>query len=158
MRNLAFETAKPVPPSVPITLNQPLSQYPRSTFFETYFYSAASLDSVDTIVPCQRYIRGGRRIIGLLLKFLEGRQSYVGQIRLDSLDNPLQAYSHQNLWIGFSPEDHRPLVSALTLSEPSLTEGLSWFKVQLRGTLEWWFSLKQCQLHHVGKSSPLPRL
>ncbi|WQF81014.1 hypothetical protein CDEST_06028 [Colletotrichum destructivum] len=157
VRNLAFETAKPVPPSHSITLNQPLSQHPEAAFSKPYFYSAASLDCVDTIVPCQRYIDGRRHIIGLLLKFPEGRQSCVGQIRLDSLGNPIQAYSHQNLWIGFSLVHRRLFVSALTLSEPNLTEGLSWLKVQLHGTLEWWFSSTQCQLHHMGKSSPEPR-
>ncbi|OBR03246.1 hypothetical protein CH63R_12373 [Colletotrichum higginsianum IMI 349063] len=155
--HLAFETAKPVPPSRSITLNQPLSQNPISSLSKPYFYSAASLDCVDTIVPCQRYIDGRRHIIGLLLKFPEGRQSCVGQIRLDSLGNPIQAYSIQNLWIGFSLYRRRLFVSALTLSEPNLTEGLSWLKVQLHGTLEWWFSSTQCQLHHMGKSSPEPR-
>lgn len=150
VRNLAFQTPEPTPPSGSLALNQPLSQYPTSTFFESYFYSAASLDGVDKIVPCQRYIRGRRHIIGLLLKFPDDRQFCLGQIHLDSLDTSFQGHSHQNVWLGFSTDDHRPFVSTLTLSEPKFTEGLSWLEVQLRGILEWWFSLRQCQVFYMG--------
>ncbi|KAK1585888.1 uncharacterized protein LY79DRAFT_518029 [Colletotrichum navitas] len=158
VRNLFFETSVPAPASESLALPRPSSQHPRSTFFESYFYSTATLDGVRRIVPCQRYIHGKLRIIGLLLQFPGGRQSCVGQVRLDSLGNHLQADGNQSIWLGFSKDDHRPFVSALELSEPKQSEGLSWLEVQLCGTLEWWFSSRQCQVCYMGKSSPPTRL
>lgn len=158
VRNLCFETTEPAPASDSPTLPEPLSQHPKATFFESYFYSAARLDGVSKIVPYQCYSRGKRRIIGLLLQFPEGRESCVGQIRLDSLQNPLQTSGYQHVWLSFSKDDHRPFVSAVTLSEPNRDDGLSWFKVRFCGTIEWWFSSKQCQVCYMGKSSPPTRL
>lgn len=157
-RSLSFETPEPAPASSSLTLPQTLSQHPRATFFENYFYSTANLDGVDTIVPCQRYIRGRQRIVGLFLQFPEGRQSCVGQIRLDSLASPLQLSGHQRFWLGFSEDDHCPFVAGLELSEPTSSEGVSWLEVPLRGNLDWWFSLRQCQVYCGGKYSTPPRL
>ncbi|OHE90313.1 hypothetical protein CORC01_14386 [Colletotrichum orchidophilum] len=158
VRNLSFETPKPVSASDPPTLPEPLSKHPKSTFFESYFYSSALLDGVIKIVPCQRNLRGKQHIIGLLLQFPERRQSCVGQIRLDCLGSPLQLDDHQSIWLGFSTDDYRPFVSVLQLSESKPNEDLSWLEVQPCNTLEWWFSLRQCQVCYMGKSSPPTRL
>ncbi|KAH9235745.1 hypothetical protein K456DRAFT_34415 [Colletotrichum gloeosporioides 23] len=145
VRSLCFETPKPEPrPGSSLALQKPESPYPKS-FSESYFYSTAILDGIDMITLCQRYVWGKRRIIGLLLQFSGGRQSCVGQIRLDCLGNPLPLGSHQSIWLGFSKDDHRPFVSVLEFSEPKPTEGVWWFEVELFGRLEWWFSLKQSQ-------------
>ncbi|CAI0652177.1 unnamed protein product [Colletotrichum noveboracense] len=158
VRSLCFETPKPEPrPGSSLALQKPESPYPKS-FSESYFYSTAILDGIDMITLCQRYVWGKRRIIGLLLQFSGGRQSCVGQIRLDCLGNPLPLGSHQSIWLGFSKDDHRPFVSVLEFSEPKPTEGVWWFEVELFGRLEWWFSLKQSQVCHMGKSSPPTRL
>ncbi|TQN70739.1 hypothetical protein CSHISOI_04722 [Colletotrichum shisoi] len=153
--SLYFETPKPAPVSS-LTLQKPISRHPKS-FSESYFYTTADLDDIKMIVPCQRYVRGKRRIIGLLLQFPEGRQSCVGQVRLDSLGDPLRADGHQSIWLGFSESDHRPFVSAVVLSKPG-NEATSWLEVRFYGTLEWWFSLRQCQVCYMGKSSPPTRL
>lgn len=158
VRSLYCEAAEPVLTSSPPTLPKPLSPYPRATFFETYFYSEASLDDVDTIVPCHRLIRGKQRIIGLYLQFPGDQTSCVGQVRLDSLASPLRLSGHQRIWLGFSKEDHRPFVSALTLGEPSPSDKVSWLEVQLRGKLVWWFSMNQCQVCYGEESSPPTRL
>ncbi|KZL64983.1 hypothetical protein CT0861_12835, partial [Colletotrichum tofieldiae] len=143
--SLYFETPKPAPPTnSSLTLPKPMSRQPKS-FSESYFYTTADLDDIEMIVPCQRYIRGKRHIIGLLLQFPEGRQSCVGQVRLDSLGGPLRADGHQSMWLGFSKSDHRPFVSAVVLSKPRGNEGISWLEIQFYGTLEWWFTLRQCQ-------------
>lgn len=158
VRNLCFETPEPAPALGTPALPKPFSQHPKATFFESYFYSAASLDGVSKIVPCQRYSCGKQRIIGLLIQSPEGRQSCVGQIRRDSLQDPLETSGYQHMWLGFSKDDHRPFVSALTLSEPNRNDGLWWFEVRFCGIIEWWFSLRQCQVCYTGKSSPPTRL
>lgn len=121
---------------------------------ESYFYSAAIINGFYIIMPCQRSVRGRRRTIGLLLQFPGGRQSSVGQIRLDCLGSLLQIGSHQSFWLGFSKDDHRSFMSILELSEPKLNVGLSTFEVQLSGMLEWWCSLRQCQVCYMGISPP----
>ncbi|KAK1843036.1 hypothetical protein CCHR01_14341 [Colletotrichum chrysophilum] len=158
IRSLGFETPRPAPtPDFSLALQMPESPHPKS-FSESYFYSTAILDGVHMIAPCQRHVRGKLRIIGLLLHFSGGRQSCVGQIRLDCLGSLLPVGSRQSVWLGFSKDDHRPFVSVLELSEPKPTEGTWWFEVELFGRLEWWFSLKQSQVCQMGKSSPPTRL
>lgn len=111
------------------------------------------------IVPCQRYIQGRKHITGLYLYYPEGHRSCVGQVRLDSLGRPLQLNAHQQrIWLGFTKEDYRPFVSALELSKPTASENVSWLEVPLCYRLEWWFSLRQCQVWCGGKSSPVTRL
>ncbi|KXH65948.1 hypothetical protein CSAL01_13571 [Colletotrichum salicis] len=158
IHNLGFETPRPAPPlGSSLALQKPESPHPKS-FSESYFYTTAILDGVHMIAPCQRYVRGKQRIIGLLLQFSGGLRSCVGQIRLDCLGSLLPVGSHQSVWLGFSKDDHRPFVSVLELVEPKLTEGVWWFEVKLFGRLEWWFSLKQSQVCHMGKSSLPTRL
>lgn len=158
VRNLAFETPEPAPASSPLILPRSLSPHPKATFFESYFYSTADLEGIERIVPCQRNILGRQHIIGLCLDFPEGRRSCVGQVRLDSLGNSVQLGAHHSVWLGFSKEDHRPFVSALELSEPEPGESVSWLEIPPCGRLEWWFSVKQCQVYCGGKSSPNTRL
>ncbi|KAK1624561.1 hypothetical protein BDP81DRAFT_110713 [Colletotrichum phormii] len=158
VRMLAFETPIPTPASYSLALPTPSSQHPKSTFFEPYFYSTASLDGVVRIVPCQRYVRSMLRITGLLLQFSEGRQCCLGQVRLDSLGSPFQASSHQAVWLIFSKDDNRPFVSALELSEPEDKKGPCCLEIQVRGQLDWWFSSRQCQVCYQDKSSPPTRL
>lgn len=157
VRVLTFETPKPESTSVPLpVLPNAQSDYPASEVFEEFFFSAAVLDGVEEIVPCRNYSESGKlKIIGLLLQFPENRRSCVGQIRMDLLESPLQVRGHQSIWLGFS-EDYGPIyVSSLELSCPAAVQGVTWFEVELSSTLEWWFSERQCQVYHMGRSSPI---
>lgn len=158
VRNLYFETSQPQLDRVPPALPDPLSQHPRSTPSESFFYSTANLENVERITPCLVDVNGKLTICGLLLQDSAGRNSCVGQIRLDRLGSPIQLTGHQSLWLGFSKDDHRPFVSTLLLSRTERCEGLSWLEVQLYGSMEWWYSARQCQVHHMGTSSPPTRL
>ncbi|KAJ0159919.1 hypothetical protein CTA2_8892 [Colletotrichum tanaceti] len=160
VRHMAIEAPEPSPlPSghrhhLP-GVREPPSHYPRSRLFDYYFYSCVSLSDLDLIIPCRVLVRGAQRITGLLLRYANGTQSTAGQVRLDSLEKPLQASGLQTVWLGFSERDHGPFVSVLEVSPPGPRRGvMCWFRVDLCGVLEWWFSTTQCQVHHKGRSSP----
>ncbi|KAK2030810.1 hypothetical protein LX32DRAFT_637868 [Colletotrichum zoysiae] len=156
VRNLRFETPDPAPTSDSIRPPEPFFGHSRMWLFPDKFYSVAKLDGVSKIVPCQRHVYGERCIVGLLLEFPDGRQSCVGEIRLDRLQNPVQTSGHQLVWLGISENDYEPFVSAVTITGPDCDDGVSWFEMPLIGTLEWWYATRGCELRHTGKAgSPI---
>jgi len=158
IRSLLFETPEPAPAPASLFLTEALAQPPNPKLLGSYFYSRANLDQVEKIMPCQRFVCGQQQIMGLLFEHFGGRQSCVGQIRLDCIGSPLQLAGHHSFWLAFSENGCGPFVSTIELSHVEPTRGLSWLEVLLCGNLEWWFSWSQCQVFHMGKSSPVTRL
>lgn len=159
--NLAFESNHAILQSnarVP-TLPEPLSLYPESQPIEDYFYTSALLDNATTVTPCNGSYKGGAYITGLILTYTDGHESCVGHIRRDSLSCPLELTESPMLWLGFSLENMEPRVAKIeTVSRPSDTHSLEWLEVPWTGQLEWWFSARQCKVHHKQKASPATRL
>jgi hypothetical protein len=156
---LAFET-----PRRPKTWNRqpaaptPLSAYPEAKrFYEDYYYTSAALDDVAVVIPCRRQIAGTEVITGLLLRDASGHTSCVGQVRLDSLGDPIEVPVHPPQKLGFSFSSTKwggHSVSGVVVAPPSEMEGTTWLVLPFRGLLEWWFSFRQCKIHHEGQESP----
>lgn len=154
---LGFETPSPTPNSQRSTLPTPLSLSP-TTWQEFYYYTSAALDGVTTVTPSMHQVAGTSVIIGLLLHDSNApTTSCVGQIRLDSLGCPLEVGASQRLWLGFlSMRTGGHCVAKVATSPPSDIDAytLTWLALPYHGMLEWWFSHRQCRVHHGGQASP----
>ncbi|KAL2016084.1 hypothetical protein VTK56DRAFT_4291 [Thermocarpiscus australiensis] len=155
IHELALEAPLPPQPAAgQPPLPQPESPCPRHCEEdENYFYSAAVLDGVAAVTPCRAAERG--IIVGLLLHYHDGRQASLGQVRLDRLQQPALRVVDPpgRMWLRFAlAPDGCPNVDAITF-DPQRA-GPEHFPVAWRGTLEWWFSHRQCRLWHDQRSTP----
>jgi hypothetical protein len=156
IRNLGFDTCQPPQSPQPPMLLQPHSTYPDSTSLENYLYTAGSLDGVCKITPCNYNLNGRMMITGLLLIDALGHKSCVGHIRLDYLHRgaTIELSENDNLWLGFRTDLDGSHVYAIGKYLPERTQDLVWLEYPMKGRLEWWFSSRQCQVHHNGRASP----
>ncbi|KAL2017479.1 hypothetical protein VTK56DRAFT_2075 [Thermocarpiscus australiensis] len=83
------------------------------------------------------------------------RTSCVGQIRLDSLGSSLEIGTSHTLWLQFSPTKMGGYcVTVAATSPPSDIHAPNWLALPCSGLLEWWFSFRQCRVHHKDQVSP----
>ncbi|KAL6909109.1 hypothetical protein GGI43DRAFT_168195 [Trichoderma evansii] len=158
IRELALDPAPPLndDPINSLTLPVPISQYPKVTSTESYFYTFASLDDLRYLEPCS--FNG--IITGVLFHYGDGSRAVVGQVRLDRLEE--KEYIPPGATIRFIVNRNIaqcPKVSAvLVLTEdmyepaPPMNFDLD-LEVACRGTLEWWYTWRQCQLAYKGDTS-----
>ncbi|SPQ19054.1 e6e2ec79-93ae-4bde-87dc-f58c79148bf6 [Thermothielavioides terrestris] len=141
----------PLPQALP-QLPSPRSACPSHYYYdENYYFTSATLDGVAEITPC----RSDLGVIGLLLHYHDGRQAALGQVRLDKLQRPpLKVDPSRSMWLHFSvSSENCPNIEAIEFVSPTVV-GPQHFPVAWRGTLEWWFSYRQCRLWHGMFSSP----
>ena len=163
---VSFEPSQPSAPAddrQPV-VPTPLSRYPECrAFYEDYYYTTAALDDINLVTPCRRRIGGTLVVTGLLLRAASGHISCVGQIRTDSLDCPLEVSpaTSQMLWLGFSPTSMGGhCVTSVIVARPSemhastTLQASTWLDLTFKGKLEWWYSFRQCKIHHEGQESP----
>lgn len=116
------------------------------TSLETFFYSEASLLGVVELSPCYSC----HAIKGVILKYQDGRQRAVGEIRLDALTTPIRVDPSSPARLRFKLENQRfPYVSEI--SQESDVEGIRLFSP---GLLRWWWSSRQCQVTVGDQRSP----
>ncbi|KAK1457130.1 hypothetical protein CTAM01_17205, partial [Colletotrichum tamarilloi] len=153
---LGFESPRPDDHNPSPRVEWPTSSYPKSRRHAYFAWTSAKLDDVVDIIPCRRCRQGSEIISGLLLRYIDGQQACVGQIRLDQLQNPICVDRDCKMWFKFSLTSDGPIVSGIEqLREaPSLSKREIWFRVDWCGGLEWWYSERQCQLSHQGRLSP----
>lgn len=156
IHKLAFETPAPRHNSTDPALPLPASTFPESTSLQDYFYSSALLDDVVNVALSVH--PSVKKITGLLFHRSNGDQACVGEIRLDCLQPPMQVSRLSELWLGFVSTSHGVYVEIARLSRPHRMPSAQWFRVPMRGLLEWWFSADQCKVYHSGRASPATRL
>lgn len=114
------------------------------------FCNAVRLDNVAEIIVCQRnpnkwYVEESF-VSGLLLRYEDGHEERVGEIRLDSLKKPLKVVDSSHvLHLDF---DER-VVTSCTLGPAKIDTDL--VEVPLTGILEWCFSVEKTFIHHNGE-------
>lgn len=159
IHELAFDT--PIPRPIPgSNVEQPLLPRPESACpshsseDEDYFYTSATLGGVAEVTPCRaNIVNFGPAIIGLLFRYTGGQQASVGQIRLDMLEPPMKVNVTRLLRLHFIlSSDGCPNVDRISFEPQTQVQDDS-FSVPWGGTLEWWFSHRQCRLWHNGRSS-----
>lgn len=131
------------------------SSYPKTKLITIgdYFYTSASLENVTEITPCLGEPDINGSIVGLLLRYSNGRQACVGRFRLDRAGKSLKASASGMLFLGFSRTmQNHPYVARVSVSRPRRAE-LTWLDLPWEGKLEWWFSCKECKVCHEGKMS-----
>lgn len=119
---------------------------------EDFFFSKANLGGLSEVVPCLI----GTKITGMLLRYPDGHQEAVGQVRLDCLSAPL-TISSGTLWLGFDLEGHCLPYVAEASNHPS-QQSRSYIRVSCQGSLEWWWSGRQCRVFYQDQSSPVTGL
>lgn len=150
IRRLGFETPAPALSTEHSLFPRPLSKSPRGR--EGYFYTSATLDGITMVTPSLHHIAGTPIITGLIFHHSNEHTSCVGQVRLNSLGRRFDIDSC--LWLGFASTDiGGPSVIRATNS-PSSDDSLTLLALPCHGLLEWWFSFRQCKLHHQGRESP----
>ncbi|KAK3300334.1 uncharacterized protein B0H64DRAFT_380644 [Chaetomium fimeti] len=149
---LAFETPPPESDGQRPASLTPLSPGPESGPLEPYFYSSSDLSGVTAVTPCERRFGETSVIRGLLLHHADAHVSCVGEVRLDSLGCPLKVEGP--IWLGFSTTRGAPCVTQIATSRPAETDAVDWLALPCRGQLEWWYSFRQCRVHHEGRASP----
>ncbi len=154
VRLLGFETPPPKPGTERSTFPRPLSISPRWAL-EEYYYTSATIDDITMVTPSWYQIGEMSVITGLLFHHSNAHTSCVGQVRLDSLGGPFEVGKSRELWLGFaSTIMGGPCVIRATESLPSDAHSLTWLALPCRGLLEWWFSFRQCKVHHQERESP----
>jgi hypothetical protein len=121
--------------------------------------TSASLSDVRTITPCRgwKYEFAGQ-VVGLLLTYGDGRQSCVGQVRLDCLSTPLSVSSN-NFWLGCTNRKIKSYswnmkFTLLCVSEPLPSEDTEYIEIPLRGRLEWAVSSWRSAVRHAEEEEP----
>ncbi|EFY88702.1 hypothetical protein MAC_05320 [Metarhizium acridum CQMa 102] len=132
-------------------LLEPTSTYPQCLPTEFFYFSTASLEDVSEIKLC----KDAQRISGVVLGYSDGREVSLGWVHPDHLSSPMKVDDSLGMWLLVS-ETGLPLltdirlVTDIRLTVP-MAEAQKYFAVQWRGQLGWWFSVRQCQLHHEGE-------
>jgi len=118
-----------------------------------YFYTAAPLDRVVAVTPCQQT---ESLITGLLLHYSNGDRACVGMFRLDRAGVKMHVSNSQMLCLGFARTSRKqPYVVMVTLEPTTDASTYQWLCLPWKGELEWWFSQWQCMVNCDGRTSPM---
>ncbi|KAF6787611.1 hypothetical protein CSOJ01_15191 [Colletotrichum sojae] len=82
VRNVAFESASPKLNLTLVPTPHGLIRVPMSTPWKPIFFSGASLAGLSEVVPCKGHVGPLDAIIGLLLRYSDGREASLGQGRI----------------------------------------------------------------------------
>lgn len=145
---MGFEQAQPSRPTLdyPQALT-PLSNPPNSTL---WYYSTCSLVNVIEITPCYNRRKQHHPIIGLLLRYRNGHQSCIGQYRIDWTSQPMKVIGNQ-MQVAFENGENYGEILALNVNVLKTIDirHLARMNIPWSGTLDWWFTDKDCRLSHV---------
>ena len=135
----------------PAELTTPL--YPKRDIKGHYFYNTAWLGGVVAITPCLE-LSVPPSVIGLLLRYVDGRQVCVGRFRLDCCARTIELDSSTGLFLGFAHgENSLPYLAKVDIYPPERA-GLTWLDLPWEGKLEWWYSSQECIVSHDCGKSP----
>jgi hypothetical protein len=119
--------------------------------FELFCYSVANLEGVTHVRPCRR----ADVVTGMVLVYRNGTRASLGWVSLDRLGEP-KAVDNFGMWIAVTKSNlDFPRVTGIFYSRP---EDGKYLHVRWHGKLEWWFSTRQCKLHHNGEHTIETRL
>lgn len=144
------------PPSLVPALPPPFTQPDQPWQYNTppphpWFYTSCRMENVVKITCCVKKSAASNPIIGMLLHYENDHRECLGQYRADLAAAPVWVNPGVSLKIGIAGTVERSLYVAAVGSQSfgdSGSQPLHWIEVPWRGTLEWWFSLEQCELRH----------
>ena len=130
-------------------------QYPASLIpdessplhFDRWFYTHCRLENVMEITYCMTKDRHNNPIIiGMLLRYENGRRACVGQYRPDWAGSPLRVDPRGSLWVGQGSYH----VEQVCFEAPAQRGSMLWTEIPLRGRLEWMVTYvgRNCLYHY----------
>jgi hypothetical protein len=94
-------------------------------------------------------------MIGLLLSYKSGEVSSIGRVRWDCLGEITPVLPRDQLWLAFKRTFRgHPYVTAARLSDVPVA-GTGRVGISCDGTLEWWYSYRQCHIIHNGRTADI---
>ncbi len=130
----------------------------------SWHHTHAALKDIVEITPC--LLRAGRNrvqlpkpwpkqgqipVLGLLLRYVDGRRASVGEFRHDWASEPLIVGTAQRLYLGFLAEHMTQYsrVAEVRLSPPPETDSdCDWMEIPWTGRLVWEFTPNECDVTH----------
>lgn len=123
----------------------PRSPYPPGS--EDFFYTTAQLKHTCQLSLC----RFGQYITGIVLHYEDGNSASLGSVNLNHLSKRYPARTA--FWVLVERNELKfPRVIKILL-EPPVSDTERYLRVSLQGSLDWWFSWRQCQLYYDGTST-----
>jgi hypothetical protein len=145
-----------------------LSPYPaRYVDGYAWFYSSCSLAGIQEITVCRRPLKAqscnagpSGAVIGMLIRYRTDLVVSVGQVRLDSMGEPIAVADTNELGIQVGRVGQKYLIADINVYPENLSS--VWADVIMvprKGTLIWWFLPSTSLLQHYenGRVSPLFR-
>lgn len=161
IRELALSPAPEINDAQILHIPTPLSRYPAITSVESYFYTFVRLENLDSIRLCNF----NRTVTGLLLHYHDSSRATLGQVRLDRLGAEQRVPCDATIrFVILRKPDQCPYVSNVIVFTACIPRNLLPaatdldFEITCHGILEWWYTRRQCQLAHNGRTSASTRI
>lgn len=151
VEELFFETLSP-PVGEQLMFPEPENMPPEIDAREQLsFFTFANLSGVVHVRPCYLALKDHDVIKGLLLVDKYGHRSSVGQIRPDKLSDSLDVTGGV-FHLGFVKGKSGFQAVRVQNTAPDEEDGLFWLACPTYGRLEWWFSWRNSQVYHDGRT------
>ena len=117
-------------------------------------YSYCRMENVVQLTCCVNRTAAHKPIVGILLHYVDGGRSCLGQYRMDWAIDPVAVNREEPLGIRmdtyFRNLDSNPFwyVDKLTVEAVDEVPGMQWLRFPWHGKLEWWFSKHRNILRH----------
>ncbi|KFA54060.1 hypothetical protein S40293_05557 [Stachybotrys chartarum IBT 40293] len=115
------------------------------------FFTFANLSGVVQVRPCYLALKDHDVIKGLLLVDNYGHMASVGQVRPDKLGEPIDVTGGV-FHLGFVKGKSGFQAVRIQTTTPDEDYGLFWLACPIYGRLEWWFSWRNSQVYHEGRT------
>jgi hypothetical protein len=104
------------------------------------------MQGVTQITLCKDAYASHEPILGMLLQYIDGHRTCLGQFRFDMALEAILVNQTSALHIGSGrTETSLPYVAKVTIGQPDRVD-LAWLDINWDGKLEWWFSNRQTVL------------
>ncbi|KAL8380725.1 hypothetical protein RB595_005146 [Gaeumannomyces hyphopodioides] len=157
IKYLGFDNSETDFPSCPGTNRKtqyppsliPASPPPYTMSTELWYYTGCRMENVTEITCCVDWRAKYKPIVGMMLYYKNGRRSCLGQYRPDRALSSLRIDTAGLLRIRMRKTTERyPYVAEVRVQGAADLDSSRWIDIPWRGKLEWWFSSRQCTLHH----------
>lgn len=123
-------------PNATLSMSTPMS-CPKTHRIVKYFYSAASLEDVVEVTPCEIKLATHSHMSGLIFQYANGERACVGEIRLDCLGEPLLVQPKSRLHLAFKRDRSVGPYATRFWLDNTLDEGSpEWLSLPWTGVLE----------------------
>lgn len=139
VRELRSRYPPPLIPSFP----------PPYSLKEPWHYTNCRMEGVQEITLCLETLEC-TSVIGMLLRYHDGRRACLGQYRLDWAAAPFVVDPSRRLRMGFARSPVLLTYVAVVTQDESVAEpeDTRWLEIPWQGRLEWWFAEGQCRLDY----------